>query len=54
MAGRPGMPRPTPRPSTASDQGIVRDERGQKQPRDRARPEKASHRDSGDDASGDE
>jgi hypothetical protein len=52
--GQAGMPRPTPRPSTASDQGIVRDERGQEQPRDRERAEKASHRDSGDDASGDE
>jgi hypothetical protein len=35
--GQKGMPRPEPRPHTSGDQGIVRDERGQEQPRDKAR-----------------
>jgi hypothetical protein len=40
--GQKGMPRPEPRPSGAGDQGIVRDERGQEQPRDKARAQQAS------------
>jgi len=32
-----GMPKPEPRPPGGNDQGIVRDERGQEQPRDKAR-----------------
>jgi hypothetical protein len=38
--GQKGMPRPTRRPGRTpqnSDQGIVRDERGQEQPRDKER-----------------
>jgi hypothetical protein len=31
--GQKGMPKPEPRPSGRNDQGIVRDERGQEQPR---------------------
>lgn len=35
--GQKGMPKPEPRPPGGNDQGIVRDERGQEQPRDKAR-----------------
>ena len=43
--GQKGMPKPEPRPATrpdpggghAQDQGILRDERGQEQPRDKER-----------------
>jgi hypothetical protein len=35
--GQKGMPRPEPKPSHGPDQGIVRDEKGQEQPRDKAR-----------------
>jgi hypothetical protein len=36
--GQKGMPKPTQRPGRkSSDQGIVRDERGQEQPRDKER-----------------
>ena len=34
--GQQGMPKPEPRPPGGNDQGIVRDERGQEQPRDKA------------------
>jgi len=48
-----GMPKPEPRPATRSeprpgyapDQGIVRDERGQEQPRDKARAQQVSRTD---------
>jgi hypothetical protein len=51
--GRKGMPKPEPRrPATpergsghAPDQGIVRDERGQEQPRDKARAQQVSRTD---------
>jgi hypothetical protein len=37
-----GMPRPEPRPHASGDQGIVRDERGQEQPRDKARAQQTN------------
>jgi hypothetical protein len=37
--GQAGMPRPTPRPGTKSDQSV--DQPGQKQPRDGERTERA-------------
>jgi hypothetical protein len=44
--GQKGMPKPEPRPSPRSghapDQGIVRDEKGQEQPRDKARAQQVS------------
>ena len=56
--GQKGMPKPEPRPTTrreprregapdddASDQGIVLDERGQEQPRDRERAQQVSRTD---------
>ncbi|HXN68415.1 MAG TPA: hypothetical protein VN926_12285 [Bradyrhizobium sp.] len=35
--GQKGMPKPEPKPPHGPDQGIVRDEMGQEQPRDKAR-----------------
>ena len=47
--GQKGMPKPEPRPGPGSghapDQGIVRDEKGQEQPRDKARAQQASRTD---------
>jgi len=51
--GQKGMPKPEPRPATRSepkpgrapDQGIVRDERGQEQPRDKERAQQVSRTD---------
>jgi hypothetical protein len=51
--GQKGMPKPEPRPATkrepgrghAPDQGIVRDERGQEQPRDKAGAQQVSRTD---------
>jgi len=51
--GQRGMPKPEPRPTTcrepgrgdAPDQGIVRDERGQEQPRDKERAQQVSRTD---------
>jgi len=51
--GQKGMPKPEPRPTTrrepgradAPDQGIVLDERGQEQPRDRERAQQVSRTD---------
>jgi hypothetical protein len=45
--GQKGMPKPeegfvTRRPGHAPDQGIVRDEKGQEQPRDKARAQQVS------------
>jgi hypothetical protein len=48
--GQKGMPKPAASP--APDQGIVRDERGQEQPRDRERAQKVSRLDKGDDPPG--
>ncbi len=51
--GQKGMPKPEPKPTTrrepghgdAPDQGIVRDERGQEQPRDKERAQQVSRTD---------
>ncbi len=47
--GQKGMPRSEPKPETktphVADQGIVRDERGQEQPRDKARAQQDSQTD---------
>jgi hypothetical protein len=40
--GQRGMARPEPPPHTSKDQGIVRDERGQEQPRDKERAQQTS------------
>ncbi len=53
LGGQKGMPKPEPRPATrpdpgrgdAPDQGIVRDERGQEQPRDKERAQQVSRTD---------
>ena len=58
--GQKGMPRPEPRPEPRpdphrakdADQGIVRDERGQEQPRDKARARQVSRVDKGGDPPG--
>ena len=47
--GQAGMPKPSPAP----DHGIVRDERGQEQPRDKARAQHVSRKDKGNDPPGD-
>jgi hypothetical protein len=44
--GQKGMPKPELPPDGAKDQGIVRDERGQEQPRDKERAQQASQTDS--------
>ena len=47
--GQKGMPKPEPRSGPRSghdpDQGIVRDEKGQEQPRDKARAQQVSRTD---------
>ena len=51
--GQKGMPKPEPKPTTprepgrgdAPDQGIVRDERGQEQPREKERAQQVSRTD---------
>ena len=40
--GQKGMPKAEPPPADPKDQGIVRDERGQEQPRDKKRAQQAS------------
>ena len=50
--GQKGAPKPEPRPRGGKDQGIVRDERGQEQPRDKARAQQVSRQDRGDDPPG--
>ena len=52
--GQKGMPRSEPPPRGASDQGIVRDERGQEQPRDKERAPRVSRVDRGGDPPGKE
>ena len=49
--GQAGMPKPEDRSS--AQQGIVRDERGQEQPADKARAQHVSRKDRGDDPPGD-
>ena len=50
--GQKGMPKPEPRPAHGKDQGIVRDERGQEQPRDKERAQHVSRVDKGGDPPG--
>jgi hypothetical protein len=50
--GLQGMLKPEPRPPGGNDQGIVRDERGQEQPRDKARAQQVSRQDRGGDPPG--
>jgi hypothetical protein len=38
--GQKGMPKPEPKPPEGADQGIVRDEKGQEQPRDKERAQR--------------
>jgi hypothetical protein len=50
--GQKGMPKPEPgsvtrRPDHSPDQGIVRDEKGQEQPRDKARAQQVSRTNAG-------
>jgi hypothetical protein len=40
--GQKGMPKPEPKPPHGADQGIVRDEKGQEQPRDKERAQRVS------------
>jgi hypothetical protein len=49
--GQAGMPKPEN--GSAAQQGIVRDERGQEQPVDKARAQQVSRTDQGDDPPGD-
>jgi hypothetical protein len=39
------MPKPEPKPPHGPDQGIVRDEKGQEQPRDKARAQQVHRTD---------
>jgi hypothetical protein len=50
--GQKGMPKPQSLPAGGADQGIVRDERGQEQPRDKARAQQVSRQDKGGDPPG--
>ena len=43
--GRKGMPKPEPKRPHGPDQGIVRDEKGQEQPRDKARAQQVHRTD---------
>jgi hypothetical protein len=43
--GQKGMPKPEPRPPRGPDQGIVRDEKGEEQPRDKARAQQVHRTD---------
>lgn len=43
--GQKGTPKPEPRPPGSGDQGIVRDERGQEQPRDKERAQQLNQTD---------
>jgi hypothetical protein len=47
--GQAGMPKHSP---SAADQGIVRDERGEEQPRDKERAQQVSRKDRGNDPPG--
>lgn len=43
--GQKSMPKPEPKPPHGPDQGIVRDEKGQEQPRDKARAQQVHRTD---------
>jgi hypothetical protein len=47
-----GMPRPASNPPRDHDQGIVRDQKGEEQPRDKERAQHVSRRDKGGDPPG--
>jgi hypothetical protein len=50
--GQKGMPKPEPKPSHGEDQGIVRDQKGEEQPRDKERAQQVSRQDRGGDPPG--
>lgn len=50
--GQKGMPEPGPRPPHGPDQGIVRDQKGEEQPRDKERAQQVSRKDRGADPLG--
>ena len=45
--GQKGMPESGPRPPHGLDQGIVRDQKGEEQPRDKERAQQVSRKDRG-------
>ena len=45
--GQKGMPEPGPRPPHGSDQVIMRDQKGEEQPRDKERAQQVSRKDRG-------
>jgi hypothetical protein len=47
--GQKGVPEPEPKPPHRPDQGIVRDQKGEEQPRDRERAQHVSRKDRGGD-----
>jgi hypothetical protein len=49
--GQSGMPKPEPKPH-GPDQGILRDQRGEEQPRDKQRAQQVSRNDRGGDPPG--
>jgi hypothetical protein len=50
--GQMGMPEPEPKPPHGPDQGIVRDQKGEEQPRDKERAQQVSRKDRGADPPG--
>ncbi|SDT60651.1 hypothetical protein [Bradyrhizobium canariense] len=50
--GQKGMPKPEPKPARGHDQGIVRDQKGEDQPRDKERAQHVSRQDKGGDPPG--
>ena len=50
--GQKGMPEPGPKPPHGPDQGIVRDQKGEEQPRDKERAQQVSRKDRGADPPG--
>ena len=50
--GQKGMPTPEPKPARGHDQGIVRDQKGEEQPRDKERAQLVSRQDRGGDPPG--
>jgi hypothetical protein len=45
QGGQKGIPTPEPKPPHGPDQGIVRDEKGQEQPRDKERAQRVHRTD---------
>jgi hypothetical protein len=50
--GQKGVPKPEPKPPHGHDQGIVRDQKGEEQPRDKERAQHVSRQDKGGDPPG--